>query len=58
MSATATNLTVSSMKKAAVKTAARNGVQPGRAARSTYCGAASIGDVTIVSRRPVGASGR
>jgi hypothetical protein len=56
--ATTTSSTVSRRKKAAVKTAARTCIPPGPGMRMTYCGSASIGEVTMVSRPPVGAFGR
>jgi hypothetical protein len=58
ITASVTNFTVRIRKNAAVNTAARTGVQPGPGRRTTYCGVASIGDVTMVSRRPVTAPGR
>ena len=58
IAATTTSLTVSSRKKAAVKTAASTCVQLGPGIWMTYCGVASIGVVTSVSRPPVGALGR
>jgi hypothetical protein len=53
-----TSLTVSNRKVAAVKKAATTCAQPGPGIRMTYSGLPSIADVTIVSRPPVGASGR
>ena len=58
MTAGTTSLTVSSRKNAAVNTAARKWVQLGPGMRIRYCGSAVAGDVTIVSRPPVGAFGR
>ncbi len=53
-----THLTVSSMKNAAVKTAARTGDQAGIGICNSHCGLASSGLVMIVSRLPVAEPGR